>query len=129
MTAKRKKKVPAPPDEIVSYELAMPVWKAGANLSEAQWRSRDQKPAYAARDALALSAGCWSEGASILLRLHTHWSDRLAECDALGVEMDWSYEADGHSIMVSGPERTLRPVLRDRLLRDWLVKLETGEER
>lgn len=124
----KRKKIPPKKDEIVVYELAMPVFKAGANLHEAQTRATDQSPAYAARDALALSAGCWAEGAAILLRLHAHWSDRLAQCDALGVEMDWSYEADGHSIVVSGPGRTLRPVLRDRLLRDWLVKLEGDEK-
>lgn len=111
-------------DQIVSYELAMPVYKAGANLYEAREYLRHDPPANATADALILSAECWAEGASILLRLHAHWRDRQKECDRRGAPMDWVYEADGHSIMLSGPESSLRPVAADRLLRCWLVKLE-----
>jgi len=109
---------------IATYELVMPVFKAGDHLREAGLRASSVDPDQRAIDGLAASADDWSLGASLLLRLHLHMADRLAERRALGLDMDVSYEADTHSITVSGPVGALRPMLRDRLLRDYIVRAE-----
>lgn len=126
---KKTAKRPYRASEIVTYELAMPVFKSGTNLNDAFERMPEPTLHRAQRDALATAAGCWAEGAAILLRLHLHFSDRLAACEQQRIDMDCVWEADGNSITVSGPARSLRPIVRDRLLRDVLVKLEGGEER
>lgn len=123
-TARRKR-----PSGIVTYEVAMPVLKAGTHLGEAIDRAPDPSADRADRDGLAIAAGCWAEGAAILLRLHFHFTDRLAACEAAGIPMDWSVQGDGHSITVSGPARTLRPIVADRVLRDVVVPLDADEGR
>lgn len=124
---KKRRKPSKKPDRVVSYELVMPVFKAGSHLYECSERSHQRAPLYVKFhrmiDGLAIAANDWASGATILLSLREHLDRRFFERASDWLDCDITIEGDGHSITLTGPASAMRAILKDKRLAPWLSEI------